>query len=614
MSGLKLHWRNLLLYLLLFVIITQQIKRINGQLQISCPTNCTCIRWNATCVNTGYRYIPAFPSNTRILTFNGNSISIISAKMLANLTNINITDLSLINNSIKFVHSDSFTQLRFLKKLYLQYNKLTNIPRFCGHSKITNTLPSLVSISLEHNLITSINDGIFDGRCLPNLSTVILSFNLINQIPNNVFAALPSLNNLLLRDVSLYYPERAKYPLFAPFAFNNTNLRHLDISNKIHHFSKRHNVSILFSLCPYLTRLEMDDIHLNSIEGVLLKQLLKPLKQLQNGSFQRTSITILPDGLFSFMPSLQKLDFTGCKISGWHEDTFSNTTHITVLSFRNNLIPIVNQSSFPQELLESINHLDLSNNPFECTCNFIWFVNWMKLNKNKKNFGMFPNSYICSTPLDWKGKDLNTFDLSYRDCHPISPYIIMAISLGSGLCVICLLIIVVYRHRWDIKYHIYMMRARRRGYETIENQSEFIYDAFVAYSHEERQWVLSQLLPNIEDKNHFKLCLHERDFQIGKFIIDNICDEINRSRKTLIVLSNNFTESQWCQLELTLAQKRHVEEGSTHLIVVLIDTIETKNMSNSVRVLLNTTTFIEWTTESTGNELFWGRLISALRS
>ena len=40
------------------------------------------------------------------------------------------------------------------------------------------------------------------------------------------------------------------------------------------------------------------------------------------------------------------------------------------------------------------------------------------------------------------------------------------------------------------------------------------YDVFVSYCEQNRNWVLDQLLPNIEKRDEIQVCLHERDFQV----------------------------------------------------------------------------------------------------
>ena len=56
-----------------------------------------------------------------------------------------------------------------------------------------------------------------------------------------------------------------------------------------------------------------------------------------------------------------------------------------------------------------------------------------------------------------------------------------------------------------------------------------------------------------------KLCLHTRDFEVGKSIIENIADAIDTSKKVVLVLSKNYTRSQWCMFEAHMSQHRLVQ-------------------------------------------------------
>jgi hypothetical protein len=55
-----------------------------------------------------------------------------------------------------------------------------------------------------------------------------------------------------------------------------------------------------------------------------------------------------------------------------------------------------------------------------------------------------------------------------------------------------------------------------------------LYDAFVANSADDYKWVYGSLQTYLEKNQGFKLGLHERDFEAGKYIDDNIIDVINR--------------------------------------------------------------------------------------
>ncbi|XP_055759045.1 toll-like receptor 13 [Salvelinus fontinalis] len=81
-------------------------------------------------------------------------------------------------------------------------------------------------------------------------------------------------------------------------------------------------------------------------------------------------------------------------------------------------------------------------------------------------------------------------------------------------------------------------------------RGRYCYDAFVSYSGRDERWVVEQLLPGMEQKEppFLRLCLHSRDFQLGKDIVDNITDSLYGSHYTVCVVSRNYLRSNWCSL------------------------------------------------------------------
>ena len=111
------------------------------------------------------------------------------------------------------------------------------------------------------------------------------------------------------------------------------------------------------------------------------------------------------------------------------------------------------------------------------------------------------------------------------------------------------------------------------------DQREYNYDAFVIHSNSDSQWVIHQLRPQLEESStgeegaNLRLCIHHRDWLGGRDITDNIVESIEASRKSLLIVSNAFAASSWCQFELTLAQTRLFEEDRDNLILVLLEEI-----------------------------------------
>lgn len=137
-----------------------------------------------------------------------------------------------------------------------------------------------------------------------------------------------------------------------------------------------------------------------------------------------------------------------------------------------------------------------------------------------------------------------------------------------ALCTIILIGVIYYYRGYDIKYFCIVCRnvtvlslmdkdkrkllKRHRDAE----EGEYTYDVFVSYSDQNRDWVLEQLLPNIEREDELNICLHERDFKVGLTILENIINCMDQSRCILLVISKSFVSSNWCQFELHLAQHR----------------------------------------------------------
>ncbi len=83
---------------------------------------------------------------------------------------------------------------------------------------------------------------------------------------------------------------------------------------------------------------------------------------------------------------------------------------------------------------------------------------------------------------------------------------------------------------------------------------------YISYNVHDELWVMRELLPQLEGEQGWKLCLHHRDFEPGKPIMDNIVDGIYSSRKTICVISCHYLESEWCSRDIQVASFRLFDE------------------------------------------------------
>ncbi|KAL4240723.1 hypothetical protein ACF0H5_001511 [Mactra antiquata] len=271
-----------------------------------------------------------------------------------------------------------------------------------------------------------------------------------------------------------------------------------------------------------------------------------------------------------------------------------------------NRIVLLSPKHLPLTLLNQLDTIDLSDNPFSCDCYLKWFIDWLKTIDIAKV--KHAKKHICASPDRHVGKSLFDVEFTFFECHPLQKLMWVIIIAISSLLVLLIISLIVYRNRWNIKHLIYLYRMRR-NYIQIEGNN-YLYDAFVAYSQDDSDWVIDKLVPILESEYGYKLCIHERDFDIGAYINDNIVQNIKNSKRALLVLSESFVNSGWCNFEMKVALIKHIEEDFP-VIVIILQTV--RNTNTSLETLLKMTTYLEWKDSAADEDLFWNKLRGAMK-
>ena len=136
------------------------------------------------------------------------------------------------------------------------------------------------------------------------------------------------------------------------------------------------------------------------------------------------------------------------------------------------------------------------------------------------------------------------------------------------------------------------------------------YDAFISYAHEDHHWVGQDLVHQLEVEYGFKCCFHERDFQIGVTVIQNIVNCVDSSKVFIVVLSPHYVNSTWCMFELFLAQSRM--KGTANLIVIVKQKIQQSKADKRVQMTLKLWTYLQW--NETNPKSFWNKLANTIKS
>lgn len=500
-----------------------------------------------------------------------------------NLYNINVSDM------------------KYLKYLDLTNNRLLYVPNFCTYNE--SLLKNLEKLYLSKNLI-SLHHPL--SWCLDSLKELTLDSNPISILPDHVFASLHSLEILRMQKMSRLIQISA-------MAFNITSLKTLKFSSN--NFKFLTNASFIpetiFKYCPNLEVLKLSRNSLD-IKESSFKRMLKPLQKLRVLVLYSTGITKLPTGTFRLLPNLEYLDMGKNSITGWDSSVFYGLHNLKVLILEKNRITSINESSFPSGLLSNLQALRIRNNPFSCTCDQEWFGIFV----SKSNITVNSAKLSCQSPSRYKGHLLLQYigtEMS-RDCFGYVVVITVPSVVSISLVVV---VILIYKLRWNIRYWVYMMRTKNRSIsspsqEELLQSNDYKYDAFVIYCDSDMNWVHNVLLSRLETEVNLRLCIHFRDFTVGKLIVDNIDDCLRSSRKIIVVISPALLNSEWCMFEVRLAQSIHMKGFEDKLLLVMLEDIDFKRIPTILKLLIRNITYLKWMPSAI--DRFFRQLISTINN
>ncbi|KAL3203287.1 hypothetical protein MRX96_041967 [Rhipicephalus microplus] len=104
-------------------------------------------------------------------------------------------------------------------------------------------------------------------------------------------------------------------------------------------------------------------------------------------------------------------------------------------------------------------------------------------------------------------------------------------------------------------------------------------------------------------------CTYERNFKGGYLLQDIIRDAVGCSRRTLLVLTENFLASEWCRFEFRLAHQRALQDNINRLVIVLVDELGPCELDEDLQLYVRSANYLPW-----GELNFWDRLLHSLAS
>ncbi|XP_061569559.1 toll-like receptor 22 [Cololabis saira] len=553
------------------------------------------------------------------LDLSTNNISRLECHDFANMTRL--TELSLYQNSISALRECFFKDLVRLQVLRLQNNKITkldltfkrilpNLKRLhLNGNKLTTIqnlefrgLQSLLNLSLHFNEIKSLHKESFDG--LTSLTDIQLQNNAITMkdVNTGAFNALTNLRRLDLSENRIKYDKSEKLP-HPPFS----KLSHLEeLSIPGQHYRGMSNLPMNFLQgLTNLSLFRVRNIHLQSLH----KDTFKYTPKLERLDISANELELPNPQLFSPIPNLKSLYISRTTFQSLDFLKYANLTALEFLQARKNQYSVITEDVM--RALPALTFLDFQGNSFTCDCDNAWFLNWVETDKQTQVYDGY--NFECNYPEDFKGQKLLSFDP--KSCSVDIGFIWFISTTCSTICF--MLVCFTYHFmRWQLVYAYYLFVAWLFDTKHRNKQAPNRYDAFISYNNQDEQWVIDELLPKLEGEQGWKLCLHHRDFEPGRSILDNITDAIYGSRKTICVISDRYLESEWCSREIQAASFRLFDEQKDVLILVFLEEIPSYRLApyHRMRKILKKKTYLSWPKTREHPEVFWEKLRQALKS
>ncbi|XP_067279401.1 toll-like receptor 22 [Pseudorasbora parva] len=561
-------------------------------------------------------------STLEFIDLSRNSINELTCEDFANLTQVKT--LYLYSNQISHLRSCLFKDLislellklgtndllkigdafsngpHSLKDLQINFNKLSKIEKHTFRN-----LSQLNSLSLQDNQISEIEAYAFGD--LKNLTSLFMSSNKITAKTltrhPHVFSGMPNLQFLDLYANSISFPDnKLRNPPFKDLK----QLRVLTL-----HSQRRGIGQIPSNLLQGLSSLEMfyagniHLVHLNSDTFKYSPQLWF-LDLSKNALSEDNSI---PAESFHPISRLTKLILSRTQLRSLNFLLHANLTGLSYLKAPGNEIDTINETLI--QSLPRLKYLDLQKNTFTCDCHNEFFIEWaMKSNSTQV---LYLNRYMCSYPRSLRGMSLSSFNT--ESCTLNIDFICFLCS--SMVVILTLLLSFIWQFlRYQVIYAYYLLLAFLYDNKKKQSGSTFQYDAFISYNTNDEPWVMEELIPKLEGDQGWRLCLHHRDFEPGRPIIDNIVDGIYSSRKTICVITKNYLESNWCSSEVQVASFRLFDEQKDVLILVFLEDIPTHQLSpyHKMRKQVKKKSYLRWPKPGDDTKIFWQKLKLALET
>jgi Leucine-rich repeat (LRR) protein len=365
-----------------------------------------------------------------------------------------------------------------------------------------------------------------------------------------------------------------------------------------HAFIGRKNLNVL-----YLNNSNIDAVLNHTFYGLTGLTRL----HLENNNIRR-----LEGHEFLSLQGLKELLLHNNMLNFIEYSTFEQLTSLEVLTLENNRL-FSFPGHFSLQRSPYLVEISLSSNPWSCGCEAVEeFRRWLSANQARVIDSSKVACYLNNSNM------IGKYIMEETDCSalaqraPVSessrlltdnlPVIIVSLSVFIVLLV-SLSVLLYYRS--ELRIWVFSQWGLRLCHvsPSCDQDTEKMYDAYISYSIKDESFVSQVLGPELEHgEPSYRLCLHYRDLPHNAYVADSITEAVTSSKRSIIILSNNFVVHEWTRYDVRSALHEVLKSRGKSIILVLGD-IPYRDLDPDLRLYLKRNTTIHWS-----DRLFWDKL------
>ncbi|BFZ20197.1 hypothetical protein BsWGS_23236 [Bradybaena similaris] len=405
----------------------------------------------------------------RVLDLSWNSVTRLAAGF-SDLSNLMVLNIS--HNKMESFQGDAVSHLSNLHTLDISHNMLSNSNRvqlspltklvtlvmnnnFLASVILPSNTSSLRHLDCHSNRITEFS-GLDDSVAL---ETIDLSDNDLVSIAGFLFRGIKLLK---LANFSKNNIETIDHRAFLPLSpliidVSHNFLKHVHYNNWVatQELYLNHNQITQIDTLAFHGMTSLQKLDLSQNKLVILQEDL--FQYLINLKYLNLSHNNLNNGpwvnLFHHLDQLNILDLGHNNISQLSATMLLSLPKIQTLLLQKNLLRTIIPRVFRDAV--DLKVVDLSNNPFDCSCSMLAFKDWLQTTKISVLglYAMNSTAYHCKTPSERSGLHILHWSTRDFECSSSMMHLIIVCSVGALLIIAGVAGTVAYQcyNKWEIK-------------------------------------------------------------------------------------------------------------------------------------------------------------------